>query len=279
MGLFMDARDTRGSAMTPQHLLGHIDSGRPWPEAWPTPAFTDLPSAYQTALGVRALRLQRGEVPRGYKIGFTNRNIWPRYQVFAPIWGSVWSSTLAFADDGEGVISLAGLCQPRIEPEAVFGMKATPPAGATLHELFEALDWVAPGFEVVQSHRPGWKFSAAETVADSGLHGRLLVGPKIAVRRFAGNAQELQDKLARARLGLHKNGVLVEEGVGANVLDDPLRALLHFLEELRACPGATDLQAGDVVTTGTWTDAWPVEPGERWAAANDSLPGLSVSFV
>jgi 2-oxo-3-hexenedioate decarboxylase len=177
-------------------------------------------------------------------------------------------------------VSLAGLCQPRIEPEAVFGMKATPRADASLDDLFGALARVAPGFEIVQSHRPGWKFAAPDTVADGGLHGHLLVGQKVPVGALARNAQELQAVLAHTRLGLHRNGSLVEEGMGANVLDDSLRALHYFLQELRACPGAPDLQAGDVVTTGTWTDAWPVEPGERWSARfSASLPELKVRFV
>ena len=271
--------EQKGSTMTPQDLLDHNDDGRLWPDTWPNPACTDLPAAYQAALAVRGLRLARGETGRGYKIGFTNRNIWPRYKVFAPIWGSVWGTTLAFADAVEGTVPLTGLCQPRIEPEAVFGMKTTPRAGASLDDLFEALDWVAPGFEVVQSHRPAWKFSAAETVADGGLHGRLLVGRKVPITELARNAQQLQDVLARTRLGLHKNGSLVEEGLGANVLDDPLRALRYFLEELRACPGAPDVQAGDVITTGTWTDAWPVEPGERWSARfSASLSDLTIRF-
>ena len=72
---------------------------------------------------------------------------------------------------------------------------------------------------------------------------------------------------------------LKEEGVGRNVLDGPLHALKHFLEALRECPGATDLQAGDVVTTGTWTDAWPVAPGEHWRAEFDApLSALAVRF-
>jgi 2-keto-4-pentenoate hydratase len=94
--------------------------------------------------------------------------------VFAPIWGSVWNTTIAFGDVGT-TVSLASLCQPRIEPEAVFGFKATPRADASFEDLFDALDWVAPGFEVVQSHLPDWKFTAPQTVADGGLHGRLLV--------------------------------------------------------------------------------------------------------
>ncbi|MEQ1684074.1 MAG: fumarylacetoacetate hydrolase family protein [Burkholderiaceae bacterium] len=266
--------------MTPQDLLDHCDSGQLWPEAVGNPAFPDLPTAYEAALAVRELRLARGEVPRGFKIGFTNRGIWPRYNVFAPIWGFVWSTTLSTGDAGETEVSLAGLCQPRIEPEAVFGMKATPRADASLGDLFDALDWVAPGFEIVQSHRPGWKFVAPDTVADGGLHGHLLVGKKVPVGELAQNAQELQGLLAGIRLGLHRNSSLVEEGVGANVLDDPLRALHHFLKELRACPGAPDLRAGDLITTGTWTDAWTVEPGERWRARFSAhLPELTVGFV
>ena len=52
--------------------------------------------------------------------------------------------------------------------------------------------------------------------------------------------------------------------------------LLHFVSELRQCPGAADLQPGDVVTTGTWTDAFAIAPGERWTARFSSpLPGLT----
>ena len=64
-------------------------------------------------------RIARGEKPLGYKIGFTNRSIWDRYGVHQPIWGPVWDTTLSFCD-GEAQLSLAGTCQPRLEPEAVF---------------------------------------------------------------------------------------------------------------------------------------------------------------
>jgi 2-oxo-3-hexenedioate decarboxylase len=99
------------------------------------------------------------------------------------------------------------------------------------------------------------------------------------VREAAADAQALAQRLARARVVLRKGGETIDEGVGANVLGSPLHALLHFLNELRNCPGAPDLQSGDIVTTGTWTDAWPVAPGETWSSAFDSvLPGLEVRF-
>ncbi|MFZ4481085.1 MAG: 2-keto-4-pentenoate hydratase [Rhodoferax sp.] len=265
--------------MTPSTLLEHCDSGRLWPAA-PSddPAF-DVAAAYRQSLAVRELRIARGELPRGFKIGFTNRNIWPRYQVYAPIWGTVWNTTVSDCED-QGSVCLAGSCQPRIEPETVFGMLVRPPQDASLQQLFDAIDWVAPGFEIVQSHLPDWKFKSADTVADGGLHSRLLVGRQLPVRQIAKSADELDARLAAAQVTLRHGEQIIDQGYGANVLDSPLRALHHFLRELRHCPGAPDLAAGDIVTTGTWTDAWPVQPGQRWHAAFSApLQPLSVEFT
>ncbi len=285
--------------MTPAQILEHCDQAALWPKmsgATDATEAINIAAAYQTALQVRQLRIERGELPRGYKIGFTNRSIWPRYNVAAPVWGTVWNTTLAFCD-GNAMLTLAGRCQPRIEPEAVFGMRATPPLDATLDALFDCIEWAAPGFEIVQSHAPDWKFNAASAVADGALHSYLLVGRRVAVGTIASSAQAFNQALAGCQLALHKSAAavgaaqvdatgggaesstLVERGQGSNVLDGPLLALLHFLNELRQCKGAPDLQPGDVITTGTWTDAWPVAARETWRAEfDDPLSALSVSF-
>lgn len=264
--------------MSPEQLLRHHDQGLLWPPEARAGLPRQLAPAYQQALAVRQLRLQRGELPRGYKIGFTNRTIWPLYKVFAPIWGTVWDGGLAFCD-GDGEVDLAATCQPRLEPEIVFGFRSTPAPGATPEQLFDAIEWLAPGFEVVQSHCPDWQFVASETVADSGLHARLLVGPRVPVRHLASDAADLNALLAGAHVDLHQNGHSVAHGAGANVLDSPLLALHHFVHELRQCPGAPDLQPGDVVTTGTWTDAFAIAPGERWLAQFSApLPSLAVTM-
>src|SRR5690606_35698873 len=100
-------------------LLRHSDEATYWPGS----TELDLAQAYQRQLVVRALRVARGEQPRGFKIGFTNRGIWSRYKVFAPIWGTVYDSTLHFCDN-EGPLDLSGTSEPRIEPEAVIGMRS-----------------------------------------------------------------------------------------------------------------------------------------------------------
>jgi 2-keto-4-pentenoate hydratase len=266
------------TSMTPQALLTHFDQGSLWPKPLTADGQPDLAAAYGLAMEVRALRMARREIPLGFKVGFTNRTIWPRYGVYAPIWGCVWDTSLRYADaHGQCEVSLAHTCQPRLEPEIAFGMRATPVPQANLQQLFDAIDWMAPAFEVVQSHLPDWKFQAADTVADGGLHAHLRIGKKTPVQQLGVNAAALDTLLAQASVTLIRNGNPVEDGQGANVLGSPMRALLNFLEALRACPGAPDLVAGDVVTTGTWTDAWPMAPGQQWNA-RFSLPGFQLGL-
>lgn len=267
--------------MSPEILLNHIDQGTLWPAEAVAGIPEDVGLAYQTALQVRKLRQARGEVPKGFKIGFTNRSIWERYQVFEPIWGTVWNTTFSLADDaGESAVDISQLSQPRLEPELVFGMRKTPPAELTLQSLYESIDWMASGFEVVQSHAENWKFKVADTITDSGLHAKLVVGKAVKVADVANDGQALHSLLAGMSLELLQAGQTVEKGAAANVLDSPLMALLHFMKALRNCPGAPDVQPGDVITTGTWTDAWPLQSGQVWESRYESpLTGLKLRVI
>ena len=127
---------------------------------------------------MRGKRLARGERVLGRKIGFTNRTIWAEYGVYAPMWGYVYDRTVRNLADIGGAFPLAGLCEPRIEPEIVFGLSRAPSQGMDDAALIGCVEWVAHGFELVQSIFPNWKFSPADTVAANGLHGALLIGPR-----------------------------------------------------------------------------------------------------
>jgi 2-oxo-3-hexenedioate decarboxylase len=88
----------------------------------------------------------------------------------------------------------------------------------------------------------------------------------VPLRSVAASARELDALLAGMTLRLLRDQTEMARGTGLNVLDSPLRALHYFMQELRACPAAPDLQAGDVITTGTWTDAFPIASGQHWTA-------------
>ena len=253
---FLAARDAAGRLPLPTALI---------------PGFS-LEDAYAVAEAARTLRIARGERPRGYKIGFTNRSIWPKYGVHAPIWGPVWDSSLTMLGGTEATLSLAGLVQPRLEPEIVFGFARAPRAGMSVAALTACLDWVAHGFEIVQTHFDDWRFQAPDTIADFGLHGRLLVGPRVAASAFA----DLPGELAAMNLELFSGESKVDEGAGRVVLDGPLNALHLWVDAMAAQVPRWPIEAGDVVTTGTLTDAWPMAAGQQWSTrlSDARLPGL-----
>ena len=234
----------------------------------------DLAGAYAVADAVRNRRIARGEHPRGYKIGFTNRGIWPKYGVHAPIWGPVWDSTLTLLDGTAATLSLRGLVQPRLEPEIVFGFARAPGAGMSEAALAACIGWVAHGFEIVHTHFDDWRFAAPDTVADFALHGRLLVGPRMPVSAFA----DLGHELAVLQLQLFRGDDKLDEGSGSAVLDGPLNALRLWVDAMADQPQQWPIEAGCVVTTGTITDAWPLVPGQRWQSrlSDVRLPGLTL---
>ena len=69
--------------------------------------------------------------------------------------------------------------------------------------------------------------------------------------------------------------------MGSNVLGSPAHALAHLVRVLAQQPDAPKLAAGEIVTTGTITDAWPVTPEETWSSDYGELPlaGLRLSFT
>lgn len=245
------------------------------------PPFTDRrpdltpAQGYQAAAALHGRRLAAGWQPVGRKIGFTNRTIWHRYGVHEPIWGTVYDRTLIQAEDNRATVPLGGLAQPRIEPEICFGLRDAP-SSSDPEAVLRGIEWVAHSVEIVQCHHPDWKFRLPDTTAANGLHGRLVVGQRVAIGSFP----NLAAALPAVKVLLKRGDEVIDRGVGSNVLDSPLLALAHLVRALAAQPDAPALRAGELVSTGTLTDAHPVEPGQIWRTELSGLPlpGLTVRF-
>jgi 2-oxo-3-hexenedioate decarboxylase len=238
----------------------------------------DLDQAYQVTAALRRLRRQRGERPIGRKIGFTNRTIWDEYQVYAPIWGDMYDTSLK-ETDGTAQVDLAPYLEPRIEPEIAFGLARAPQRGMDEAALLGCIAWVAHGVEIVHSLFSGWRFAAADTVAAFALHGAYRLGPR---RSIADAPKERwMADLARFEISLYRNDQRVDRGQARNVLDGPLSALRHLNDLLATDRHNPPLAAGEIVTTGTVTRAFPVAPGETWRTALHglALPPMTIRFA
>ena len=241
------------------------------------PRGLSIDEAYRVTPRVRRMYEARGASVKGRKIGFTNRTIWQQYNVYAPIWGYVFDRTV-FDLPVTPTLSLRQFSEPRIEPEIMFGLGSVPSAGMDETALSACIDWVALGYEIVQSIYPGWEFAAADTVAAGGLHGALLIGPR---QPFAPRAAEWRRELADFEIDLNCDGRMIDRGRAGNVLEGPLSALRHLVELLARDPVNPPLASGEIVSTGTLTKAMPVAAGETWTAtpAGISLDGVAIRFV
>lgn len=236
----------------------------------------DLGEAYAIAERVRELRETRGERAIGRKIGFTNRAVQKTFGVSAPIWNYMFDTTVRDLATS-GAFALAGSCAPRIEPEIVLHLANAPRIGMSEAELAGCIDWVAHGFEIVDAIFPNWSFAASDAVAGYGVHAALLMGAK---RTITDNRAQWAAQLASFTITLRSSDGVTRTGTGANVLDSPLTALKFLVEEIARYPQSQPLQAGEIITTGTLTDAMPVAAGQTWATELAGIPldGIRVDF-
>jgi 2-keto-4-pentenoate hydratase len=236
----------------------------------------DLQSAYQIADLCHQAKLGVGATRVGRKIGFTNASIWPTYNVKEPVWGSMYAHTVTELQSNAALCSIAHLSEPRIEPEIIFKLKSVPTVNASELELLACIDWMAHGFEIVQSNFKDWKFKVQDTIAQGGLHGMLLIGPRVKVTSAT---NQLIQQLEQFTINLNCDQVVIDTGKGSNVLGSPLLALRHFVNLLSQQKQA--LKADEIITTGTLTGAFPIKAGQCWNTklSGIDLPGMDVTFI
>lgn len=243
-----------------------------------------LEEGYRIADEILHLRLEQGEQLAGRKMGFTNRKTWEAAGLSAPFWSPLFDSTIRYAHNSQGKQCLEGAMQPRIEPEIILKLNRTPEPDATIVSIADCIEWVAAGFEIVCCPFEEWDFTPAEAIAAYGVHGTLIIGEPVMLSEAS--RRNLAAVLANTSVSLSsttaEQTALRAAGFGSTVLDSPVHALLALHQLLQQNPEWPALQAGEVIATGTLTDAFPISRGEAWTTAFAGgliLPGLSVTFV
>ena len=74
----MNCLENKSQAQLPSNTIPHFS----------------LSDAYKTALEIKQIRENKKEKASGIKVGFTNKTIWGKYSVNAPIFGFMYSSTI-----------------------------------------------------------------------------------------------------------------------------------------------------------------------------------------
>jgi 2-keto-4-pentenoate hydratase len=235
-----------------------------------------LADGYRVAARVDAALATRGWRHVGRKLAFTDRTMWSRIGAESPAWGYVYDQTTHLIAAAGGSIRLGRRVAPRLETEIVVGLRHAPAGAVTSSDIASCLAWAALGFEVIDCHYPGWKFMAADALADIVFHALLIVGPR---RAFPSpeDAMTWARNLPGATVTTQPEGGAAVRGSPRAVLGDPLDAIAALVGLVAE---ADPLRAGELVTTGTMTTPFDVTPSHsvRAEISDLGLEPLSVRF-
>ena len=237
----------------------------------------DLASAYGVESEVVRLRRADGRTPAGLKVGFANKAMWRALKLDTLVWAHMYDDTVHRAAGNAATLPIDRMFAPKIEPEIVFTLKRPLDATTDPAAALDAVESIALGFEIIDCVFPGWKFQPADFVASKGLHAALIVGDALAVH--PGNVPALIEQLPVFTVKLVKNGQVVAEGGGRNVLRSPASCLAE-LSTAHAKPASAPLPAGALISSGTMTESQPIARGDEWMAevSGLDLPPLSARF-
>ena len=226
-----------------------------------------LSDAYRTALEIKEVRENKKEKASGIKVGFTNKTIWDKYSVNAPIYGFMYSSTVLNTKQS---FSPEKFLEPKFEPEIFFRLSKKPHSEMSDIDLIACCQSFGIGVELVQSIYKGWTFKLPDTVAGFGLHGQYKILEEMAIPSDENNRVVLIDQLKNFNLTLKKNSKVMEHGKSKNILEEsPLAALRSYIE---FCETNIDwLILNGPITTGTITDAYDINKADVFSCELDRL--------
>ena len=225
-----------------------------------------IDDAYQIQKEVIQLKVNRGEMIIGKKIGLTSKGIREQVGVREPDYGIMTNAGLVL--DGES-IDLSKLIRPRIEAEIVFVLKEDLKGPfVTPWDVIRATAGVMPALEIVDSRIKDWKIKIQDTVSDSASYARVVTGGNQLVP-----LTELD--LSMVPMASYKNGELVYTACGAAVMNNPINSVVWLANKMLAY--GNPLQAGELILSGSFTPVFDFNPGDSVFVRFGPLGHVSLS--
>jgi 2-keto-4-pentenoate hydratase len=219
--------------------------------------------AYQVQAATISRRLDAGECIIGGKLGFTSRAMQQAMGVDHPNYG--WLTDAMLLHDG--AIDLSLLIHPKVEPEIAFLLGADLEPPVSVRQVLEATRGVLPCLEVVDSRYVGFRFAAADNIADNSSAGVVALGDPV-------RPSDLD--LTLLGVVVSENGRLRFTAAGAAALDHPAAAVAWMANHCTTSGLGRNLQKGDLVISGGLTPPIDLRPGTVVTAEFDRIGSITV---
>ena len=227
----------------------------------------DVNDSYQIQEYVVDALRSDGRKVKGYKIGLTSKPMQEMAGSTEPDYSAILDD-MFYPEAGES--PRADWKTPLVEIELAFVMKKRLQGpGVNMADVIAATDFVIPAIEIVDfrvAFEPG--MDVRDTIADLAAVGGVVLG---------GNARDLRSVDVRDINGsLVINGEVREQGNSAAVLGNPINAVVWLAN--RMADFGVAFEPGDVILSGSFLRALPVEAGDELLARFDNGFG-DISFT
>lgn len=225
-----------------------------------------VPNTAEAGYRVQELNTQRwldsGRVLVGRKIGLTSEAVQRQIGVDQPDFGMLFAD-MEVAD--KGAFHAGEMYRPRAEGELAFGVGRDLVDPAMLDaSVFDALEWMAPAIEVVDSRILDWRCRIADTVADNASSGRFVVGARQPVDA---------EQIASLKMTLFEDDKAISEGDAAACMGNPLHAVGWLARKMIEL--GRPLAAGDIVLSGAFGPLSPIAGGRVYRIEMSGLGSAS----
>ncbi len=226
-----------------------------------------LDQGYRVQCGVVARWLAMGEQQAGWKIALSSTATREMFGLDTPVFAHLFASR--HFSSGQ-TLQHGDIINPAIEPELCLTMgRRLQGPGVTRDQVLEAVEQVAPAFEVV-SFRGDVAADFPLAVADNVGQWGFVTGSE--VRPYPKGLE-----LGEVTVEVRKNGALEARERGAEVIDDQLDSIAWLANAL--APYDVAIEAGQRVMTGSFTKPMPVAKGDRWETSFSSIGTITASFM
>lgn len=228
-----------------------------------------VPPTPLEAYAVNAAVAERlGWEPLGWKIAGPTDATRGKLNLDGPIYGRTFRR---FACTSPAHFKAAELLDPLIECEFFVTLAHDLPPREkpwTFEETIAAITEVHAGIEVAECRYPRKALPPLPGIlADGSASGRYVFGNRI---------ESWRDGLASMPVRLEIDGVLRREGVGADVMGDPLRPLWWLAEQRRQW--GDGLRAGETISTGSMTGMLPIRAGQHVMARFGDVATIEIAI-
>ena len=221
-----------------------------------------IEEAYEVQAMLVDDRIRRGERVIGWKVGATSQAVMDQLKIDEPIFGCMTSQSYYSSSRG---VKASHFIKPAIEPEIAFIMgKTLRGPGLTQADVIPATSGIMAAVELVDCRIKDWKATTAELVADNACHAGIILGPF--TKPISGF------DLTREGMVLTKNGQLLASACGVEALGNPLNVVTWLANKLFELD--KEIRPGEIVSTGSLTKYYFVEPGDVLDVSFSSLGSI-----